>query len=335
MDQTTPPSVEGPARTRDYSFPYLQKFEALQEAEKGIPMAQFYPIMKIRDLDLEFRLLKKITETKEHAGLLCENSPETMSENRYPDVLPYRDTLVQLNSGAYINADFVDGSISETENLFIVTQGPMSGTLRKFWDMIWEYDVSLVVMACQMYEGGQEKCEPYFPLQPENSSLKIGPYTIELVKMKEKRPGLLLRRLMVRHEDSERVLGVDHLQATTWPDQGSPDLDMEVESLNYLIYYMEKRTIPGQKLLVHCSAGCGRSGAIVGLYCMVTALESLIKEDSSPRVSVFGTVRRLREQRWGLVQTKEQYTFMYHYMESWITAYLSRRAYEDEELGDF
>ena len=334
MDPPTPPSIEGPARNRDLSYAYLQKFDALQEAEKGIPMAQFYPYMKIRDLELEFRLLKKITETKDHAQLLCENSPETMSENRYPDVLPYRDTIVRLTSGSYINADFVDGSIGETENLFIVTQGPMSTTKVKFWDMIWECDVSLVVMGCQMFEAGQEKCEQYFPADAVDNSLKLGPYTIQLVKLQEKKPGLFLRKLLVKHDDSARELTLYHLHATRWPDQGSPDLDTDIDSLNYLVYYMEKRTVPGQRILVHCSAGCGRSGAIVGLYCMVTALESLVKEENNPRVSVFGTVRRLREQRWGMVQTKEQYSFLYHYMENWITSYLSRRSFDEEEFPE-
>lgn len=333
MDQHFPASVEGPARVRDLSYAYVQKFDALQEAEKGIPMTQFYPYMRIRDFDLEFRILKKITETKEHAQMLCENSPETMAENRYPDVLPYRHTLVPLNSGGYINADFVDGSLAETENLFIVTQGPMNTTVRKFWEMVWEWDVSLIVMACQECEFGQDKCEEYFPRDMENRRMSIGLYTVQLVKMREKKQGLLLRRLLLTHSDSDRSLVVDHIQVLQWPDQGSPDLS-DIHSLNYLIYYMKKRAIPGQKLLVHCSAGCGRSGAIVGLYCMVTALEAQIKEDVPARVSVFGTVRRLREQRWGLVQTKEQYSFMYRYMEAWITAYLSLRAYDEEEFAD-
>jgi receptor-type tyrosine-protein phosphatase gamma len=334
MDAPSLPSIEGPARTRDLSYVYLQKFEALQEAERGIPMSQFYPYMKLRDLELEFRLLKKITETKDHAQILCENTPENMSENRYPDVLPYRDTMVQLTSGSYVNADFVDGAVGEAENLFIVTQGPMTGTRRKFWDMVWECDVSLIVMTCQMFESGQEKCDQYYPADSFNCSITVGPYTIQLTKLKEKKSGLFLRRFALSHEDSERVLTVDHLHVTKWPDQGSPDLETDTESLNYLIYYMKKRTLPGQKILVHCSAGCGRSGALVGLYCMVTALETLIKEESSPRVSVFGTVRRLREQRWGLVQTKEQYAFLYSYMEAWISSYLAHSAPEEDEFSD-
>ena len=293
-------------------------------------MTQFYPYMLIRDLDLEFRVLKKITETKDHAQLLCHNCP---SDNRYPDVLPFRDTLVTLNSGAYINADFVDGSLTDTESLFIVTQGPLNCTKRKFWEMVWEFDVSLVVMSCLLNESGQEKCEQYFPFE---GFMDIGPFTIELVKVKEKYPGLVLRRLKVTKDDGSEegeVRVVDHLQVMNWPDHDSPDLKTDVESLNYLLYYMKKRTLPGRKIVVHCSAGCGRSGAIVGLYCMVTALETLVKDDQSPRVSVFGTVRRLREQRWGMVQTKEQYSFMYKFMEYWITSYLSRRMYEEDEFG--
>ena len=323
MDPTLP-CIEGPIRRRshDLSYNYLERFDVLQEAEKGIPMSQFYPYMTVRDLVLEFRLIKKITETREHAERLMEASPETLSENRYPDILPFRDTLVRLNNG-YINANLVDGPFEETEELFVVTQGPLPGTRVKFWDMVFQCNVALIVMGCHMMEGGIEKCDQYFPADASAGVMKVGPYTIKLVKFKVARPGAIHRRFTAQHEDSDTVLTIDHIHMLNWPDRGFPVLTTEADALDYMLDYMEKRSVPGQKILVHCSAGCGRSGMIVGLYCLVTSLKSLIQQNSTPRVSVFGTVRRLREQRWGLVQTKEQYIFLYHYMEYWISKHLA------------
>ena len=72
-------------------------------------------------------------------------------------------------------------------------------------------------------------------------------------------------------------------------------------------------------VLVHCSAGVGRTGTLIALYHMIKVTQALKKLS---RISVFGTVRRLREQRWGMVQTKDQYDFLYKFMDFWIKKYV-------------
>ena len=76
------------------------------------------------------------------------------------------------------------------------------------------------------------------------------------------------------------------------------------------------------KCVVHCSAGIGRTGVLLSLYELVMSLESQFKNSEDADISIFKTVRKLREQRWGLVATQQQYEFIYKFMEYWITAYL-------------
>ena len=75
-----------------------------------------------------------------------------------------------------------------------------------------------------------------------------------------------------------------------------------------------------QVIFRNVSAGIGRTGTIVGIFNILAAIETLKQEDSkeAPRVSVFGGVRRLREQRFCMVQTIEQYQYIYDFVGDWI-----------------
>lgn len=121
---------------RDFSHKYIEQYTELQDLEKGIPYQEFYFHSRARDKDLEFRVLKKITETKEHSLLLVENSGLTCAQNRYADILPYKDTLVKLIDHSYINASFIDGASHGLQNMFIATQGPLRSTIECFWAMV-------------------------------------------------------------------------------------------------------------------------------------------------------------------------------------------------------
>lgn len=128
--------VEGPARLRDLSIKYLTQYSEINELERGIPFKELYYHSRIRNKELEYRIIKRITETKEHTEYLVFNSPGTMCFNRYADILPYKDTLVTLNDNQYINASFIDGTMENSENMFIATQGPLKATTDTFWSMI-------------------------------------------------------------------------------------------------------------------------------------------------------------------------------------------------------
>jgi protein tyrosine phosphatase len=318
------PIISGPARRRDVSYSYFSRYPELQELERGILYDQFYPVRLLRNLESEYRILRKITETREHAGYLIDKEFLVTGHNRYSDILPYKDTIVSLSTRNYINASLIDGSTPGSDEMFIATQGPLHCTRNIFWKMIWEYKVQLIVMMCSISESGRVKCDQYFPCEL-GSSIISEDYEITLTSQRSPFPTIIERQLTIKSFDTLEVRVIKHLQATAWPDHNVPFLEEEYNAINYLIALIKKnrqKYLTG-KVAVHCSAGCGRTGILIGLYQMVTSLEWQLSRQQRAQVSVFGTVRRLREQRWGMVNTKEQYMFMYKYIESWITSYLT------------
>jgi protein tyrosine phosphatase len=300
------PVIEGPASGRDISYSvFFPECEDLKEIEKGLPTRTFSADMSRRNLDLEFRLLRKLTQSKKHMDYLIPNSPFLQAYNRYSDVLPYSDTIVKVSSGEYINANWVAGPLSP--GFFIATQGPLEATRNSFWKIVWEYDVKLIVMISAIREAGKVKCDQYFP---EEDCLSTSDFTVGLLSVENECESLLKRELEISWEGEAKT--VCHLQSLAWPDHGTPELDEEFESIRFMVEAVLASSGP---VLVHCSAGVGRTGTLIALCHMVQALRS---QKKNKRISVFGTVRRLREQRWGMVQTKDQYDFLYKFMDYWI-----------------
>jgi protein tyrosine phosphatase len=69
---------------------------------------------------------------------------------------------------------------------------------------------------------------------------------------------------------------------------------------------------------VHCSAGIGRTGTYIALLLLIESIEYQRQLGAIAQVSIFGTVRRLREQRWLMVKKEKQYRFLYSYIQNWL-----------------
>mmetsp|Transcript_16129 Transcript_16129/g.2672 ORF Transcript_16129/g.2672 Transcript_16129/m.2672 type:complete len:131 (+) Transcript_16129:19-411(+) len=125
--------MDGLLPSRDISASFIQKYEELKLLEVPIPYSKLYRYSEIRDFNLEFNLLKRITETKSHVSYLIQSGNYPYEDNRYSHILPYTDTMVRLNDEKYINADFIDGPLPSLRNFFIATQGPLTCTMSNFW----------------------------------------------------------------------------------------------------------------------------------------------------------------------------------------------------------
>eukprot|EP01016_Furgasonia_blochmanni_P044713 TRINITY_DN6230_c0_g1_i7.p2 TRINITY_DN6230_c0_g1~~TRINITY_DN6230_c0_g1_i7.p2 ORF type:complete len:171 (+),score=21.23 TRINITY_DN6230_c0_g1_i7:697-1209(+) len=150
--------------------------------------------------------------------------------------------------------------------------------------------------------------------------------------------GQLFERIF-RIEDIEKgsdgeVLTVAQFQWTGWPDHGVPS-EGTYSIVEQLLDIMRKEyeTKPAQPIIVHCSAGVGRTGTLIALFNLNLTLEKLVQgfinedrdeKQKSYRLSVFGVVRRLREQRWGMVYTNEQYLFIYHMLTELVEKAIAR-----------
>ncbi|XP_047401192.1 tyrosine-protein phosphatase non-receptor type 18 isoform X2 [Sciurus carolinensis] len=233
--------------------------------------------------------------------------PENMQKNRYKDVVPYDQTRVILSllqeegHGDYINGNFIQGT--DGNQSYIATQGPLPHTLLDFWRLVWEFEVKVILMACQETENGRKKCERYWA--QEHKPLKIGFFYITLTKETQLKADIILRTLQVTFQKESR--SVHQLQYMSWPDRGVPS-----NPDHMLTMVEEARRLQGcspRPLCVHCSAGCGRTGVL----CIVDYVRQLLLTQMiPPNFSLFDLVLEMRKQRPAVVQTEEQYRFLYH-----------------------
>ncbi|XP_060788384.1 tyrosine-protein phosphatase non-receptor type 18 isoform X2 [Neoarius graeffei] len=232
---------------------------------------------------------------------------ENTKKNRYKDILPYDQTRVVLSpttpeySCDYINANFIKGGTGS--RTYIATQGPLSNTVVDFWRMIWQYDIKVIIMACKEIELGKKKCEVYW--SPLNDVSTFGPFTVSTVQESPTNEEVIVRTLAVKHCDETRT--VSHFQYTAWPDHGIPDVADGILGMMESVH-VRQGSHPGP-LLIHCSAGCGRTGVI----CAIDIVNDLLhKKKIGEDFSIMDIVFELRRQRPSAVQTKEQYEFVFH-----------------------
>ncbi|XP_050525959.1 tyrosine-protein phosphatase non-receptor type 9 isoform X2 [Daktulosphaira vitifoliae] len=238
-------------------------------------------------------------------------------KNRYTDVLCYDHTRVLLAQSDndplsdYIHANFVDGY--KQKNAFISTQGPLPHTCADFWRMIWEQQVLVIVMTTKVFECGKVKCEQYWP--PEESSEDQMYHNFKIsTNSVNKFDNYVVTRLEITYTNTNEVRQVSHFQFNSWPDFGVPH--SAVAMLDFLgkvrkcqssmLQVLGDKWAGHQKgppIVVHCSAGIGRTGTFCTLDICINRLED------TNTVDIKSSVERIRSQRAYSIQTAEQYVF--------------------------
>ncbi|XP_061618480.1 tyrosine-protein phosphatase non-receptor type 12-like isoform X3 [Phyllopteryx taeniolatus] len=254
--------------------------------------------MRLRRLSTKYRT-EKIYPTN------IGEREENVKKNRYKDILPFDHTRVKLTLKTtnqdtdYINANFIKGM--DGPEAYIATQGPLPNSVVDFWRMNWEYNVAVIVMACREFEMGRKKCERYFPLFGEPVS--FGPFRISC-ESEQARTDYSIRTLVVEYENETRRITQFHY--INWPDHDVPSsFDSILDMIGLMREYQENDDVP---ICVHCSAGCGRTGAI----CAIDYTWNLLKAGKIPEdFNVFRLIQEMRTQRHSAVQTKEQYELVH------------------------
>ncbi|XP_053386933.1 uncharacterized protein LOC123542313 isoform X3 [Mercenaria mercenaria] len=225
-----------------------------------------------------------------------------LSKNRYKGIYPYDETRVVLKEADsdYINASYIDGY--NKRKAYIASIGPTykyMGDMSAFWIMVWQEKVGKIVMLTKLDEGGAPKCDQYWP--EKDFSLKYA--SIQVTCQSEESYADYTGRSFTLQKDSEKRKIVQ-VHFTAWPDKGTPD------DVTSLIEFRQKvistKTELEGPILVHCSAGIGRTGTYI-------ALDSLTEEgEAEGEVDIYAFVRNMREQRVNMVQTAEQYQYLHN-----------------------
>lgn len=272
------------------------------------------PGSEITGFDQEFFYIEEKSE-HQYLNLTFDASlaEHNVSKNRYCNILAPDSTRVRLKEtpgvigSDYINANFINGVAPRTEKAYICTQGPLSNTLTDFWQMIWEQAVSVIVMLTKEVEAGRIKCECYWP--DATQPLVCGNYSVEL-ESSEQTQEISIRYFTFLNTKNGEKRRIVQFQYTGWPDQGIPE--SRASFLN-LIDFVNQENIGRRPVVVHCSAGVGRTGTFCAVHCVMEKMRSDINQvvDCPAIFSIVDTVLTFRIQRPGMIQTKEQFMFCY------------------------
>ncbi|XP_076997608.1 tyrosine-protein phosphatase non-receptor type 3 isoform X3 [Tamandua tetradactyla] len=227
--------------------------------------------------------------------------PQNLDKNRYKDVLPYDTTRVSLRGNEdYINASYVNMEIPTANlvNKYIAAQGPLPHTCAQFWQVVWDQKLSLIVMLTTLTERGRTKCHQYWPDPPDVA--EHGSFQVRC-RSEDCTLAYVFREMLVTHVETGEEHTVTHLQYVAWPDHGVPD-----DSSDFLefVNYVRSLRVDDEPVLVHCSAGIGRTGVLVTMETAMCLIERNLP------VCPLDIVRKMRDQRAMMVQTSSQYKFV-------------------------
>ncbi|CAN6572584.1 unnamed protein product [Malus baccata var. baccata] len=282
-------------------------------------------------INREWDQLDAIYITQSEAEKRCTVALNTLNfcKNRYDDYVAFDENRVVLKScaagaGDYINASFI--TTPSSSSCFIATQGPLSHTFEAFWEMVIQYRCSVIVMLTDLDDN---KCGDYFQADDKDgvSGIEFGNICVATKWIRGvgefgdgNSDSLVLRLLEVKKNnnkeqssdsDSEEPsppMSVLHIQYPQWPDHGVPEDTFAVRGILKRVMYQVALAIPNcGPIVVHCSAGVGRTGT----YCTIhDTLQRILSGDMSA-LDLVKTITAFRSQRDGMVQKPEQYRFCY------------------------
>ncbi|KAM6945343.1 tyrosine-protein phosphatase non-receptor type 4-like [Aplochiton taeniatus] len=246
---------------------------------------------------------EQLYRKKPGMSMTCARLPKNVSKNRYRDISPYDATRVILRGEKdYINANYINMEIpgSNMVNRYIACQGPLPSTCADFWQMTWEQSSSLVVMLTTQVERGRVKCHQYWPCLAGSTS--YGAFQVACVT-EEGGPAFVVRELTLTHLESKKRHSLTQVQYVSWPDHGVPEDSTDFLKLVSLVR-SKRRGKEEEPVVVHCSAGIGRTGVLITMETAMCLLEA------GEPVYPLDIVRAMRDQRSMMIQTLSQYKFV-------------------------
>ncbi|KAM8889231.1 protein tyrosine phosphatase receptor type Fa isoform 4-T4 [Synchiropus picturatus] len=236
--------------------------------------------------------------TWEHSNLEV-NKPK----NRYANVIAYDQSRVILTpvdgvpGSDYVNANYIDGY--RKQNAYIATQGPLPETLSDFWRMVWEQRTCTIIMMTRLEEKSRVKCDQYWPSRGTETYGMIQVTMLDTMELAT----YSVRTFALYKNGSSEKREVRQFQFMAWPDHGVPEYP--TPTLAFLRRIKACNPPDAGPMVVHCSAGVGRTGCFI----VIDAMLERMKHEKS--VDIYGHVTCMRAQRNYMVQTEDQYIFIH------------------------
>ncbi|KAK6014792.1 Protein-tyrosine phosphatase, partial [Ostertagia ostertagi] len=252
---------------------------------------EFVKNKKYKPVDYTFEAYKK-HEAKNRDSVNINIAGQNAAIYRYDDVICIDATRVILKGRPpdddYIHANWM---IMPDSQKYICTQGPIQETIIDFWHMIFTEKGTVIVMLCAFKEGKNEKCALYHP-KSKNECGKFGPYRVYLKEVKPNPFNSIKHLVLSVKKDRKFTLDVHHLSCSEWPDHTAPFEAGPIVNMMKMARVLAK----GNPIIVHCSAGIGRSATFIGIdYAM-----QKIRDD--PNITMVDVLKELRNQRFQSIQ---------------------------------
>lgn len=261
--------------------------------------------------DYEFALLEEFTEKQVH-----RHRPYVGGMDRYEEYRPYLDNKVCLNDGTEMSASLMQlDALNQEYHNFIATQAPYQHNLSLFWQMILEKQIDQIAMVTELFEVRNPSRQLAFPYWPDKTGEKIcleNGLEITLVDeyecLSELKEKIQIRKMHLMFDGIERV--VTHYWYRHWMDDSIPSQSQTIVSLIHLLEKDKVSAASKAPILIHCSAGVGRSGVVMALYHMMQR-----KKINDQSLDLFHLIAFLRWQRPTIVAVPEQYKFCHQVLE--------------------